>query len=125
MAKPKKEYNDYSTETIDFINAVHKFLKSKHDGKVPKEFSGGLNLLYSNYETFLKCKKQVKEDGLMIKNHLGDLTKHPLIKVGLDAQIQIIKLLPLFYLTEKSVAKKNDDKEEEESPLEEFLRENS
>lgn len=63
---------------------------------------GALDMLAENYDTFLRCNLQVRQDGLMIEGKSGYLEKHPLIKVANDAQIQAVKLMLEFGLTPKS-----------------------
>ena len=56
---------------------------------------------------------------LVAKN--GAYTKNPLIKVQLDAQIQITKLLTEFGLTPKAAAKINLASDDDEDELKELL----
>ncbi len=106
--------NDYSISTVKYLNAVRKYLKEKY-GKVNSEWEQILEILADNLELYQQCKASIKNDGLMLVAKNGAYTKNPLIKVQLDAQIQITKLLTEFGLTPKAAAKINlvsDDDDE-------------
>lgn len=106
--------NEYSVSTVKYLNAVRKYLKEKY-GKVNSEWEQILEILADNFELYQQCKASIKHDGLMLVAKNGAYTKNPLIKVQLDAQIQITKLLSEFGLTPKAAAKINlvsDDEDE-------------
>lgn len=106
--------NDYSISTVKYLNAVRKYLKEKY-GKVNSEWEQVLEILADNVELYQQCKTSIKNDGLLLVAKNGAYTKNPLIKVQLDAQIQITKLLTEFGLTPKAAAKINlpsDDEDE-------------
>lgn len=97
---------DYSTTTIKYLAAVRKYLKEKY-GKVNTEWETILEILGDNLELYQQCKTSIKNDGLLLVAKNGAYTKNPLIKVQLDAQIQITKLLTEFGLTPKAQSKIN------------------
>ena len=115
----EKEYkmekkNEYSTQTAKYLKAVKKFLKEKY-GKINDEWQQPLEILADNYEIYQQCKESIANDGLMLLAKNGCYTKNPLIKVQLDAQIQITKFLTEFGLTPKAQSKinlANDDDDE-------------
>ncbi|KAA6338634.1 hypothetical protein EZS27_013377 [termite gut metagenome] len=113
---------DYSPETQKFEQSVRKFLKKKF-GTINKEWEGSLAMLFTNYETFIICKHTIKTDGLTITDRFKTIIKHPLLKVQIDSQIQIVKLLGEFGLTPKALMKldKQDGTEDNNDPLNEFL----
>lgn len=98
--------NEYSVTTAKYITAVRKYLREKY-GKVNTEWEQVLEILADNLELYQQCKSSIKNDGLLLVAKNGAYTKNPLIKVQLDAQIQITKLLTEFGLTPKAAAKIN------------------
>ena len=105
---------DYSTSTLKYIAAIKKFLKQKY-GKINDEWALGLELLADKVELYEKCKESVNNDGLLLVAKNGAYTKSPLIKVMLDSEIQITKMLQEFGLTPRSLSKINlinDDSDE-------------
>ncbi len=106
--------NEYSTQTAKYLKAVKKFIKEKY-GKINDEWQQPLEILADNYEIYQQCKESIANDGLMLMAKNGCYTKNPLIKVQLDAQIQITKFLTEFGLTPKAQSKinlANDDDDE-------------
>lgn len=98
--------NDYSTTTNKYLTSVRKYLKERY-GKVNNEWEQILEILGDNLELYQQCKTSIKNDGLLLVAKNGAYTKNPLIKVQMDAQIQIQKLLDSFGLTPKAAAKIN------------------
>lgn len=97
---------EYSTTTIKYLTAVKKYLKEKY-GKVNQEWEQVLEILGDNLELYQQCKSSIKNDGLLLLAKNGAYTKNPLIKVMLDSQAQITKLLSEFGLTPRSASKIN------------------
>lgn len=112
--------NDYSPVTLKYLQAVRKYLKEKY-GKVAAEWEQPLELLADNLELYQQCKDSIKNDGLLLMAKNGSYTKNPLIKVQLDAQIQITKFLTEFGLTPRAQAKINLIGDEENDELKELL----
>ena len=98
------EKNNYSTSTQKYITAVRKFLREKF-GKVSPEWEQPLSILADNIEIYQQCKESILNDGLMMKAKNGAMTRNPLLKVQLDAQVQISKYLSEFGLTPRSAQK--------------------
>lgn len=114
-------YMNYSDEVQTTMWNVHKYLIKKY-GVIQSEWVSTLAMLADNYSIFFLCRDAIKKDGLMIVDRFNVLVKHPLIKVQIDAQIQVVKLLNEFGLSPKSAAKLNDTNEDEEdSLLNEFI----
>lgn len=74
-----------------------------------------LELLADNYELYQQCRDSVHNDGLMLVAKNGAMTRNPLIKTQMDAQIQITKLLAEFGLTPRAQSKiaLNNDEDDE------------
>ena len=107
--------NDYSVTTQKYLNAVRRYLKEKFK-KVNPEWEQPLEILADNLELYKLCKESIKNDGLLLVAKNGAYTKNPLIKVQLDAQVQITKFLSEFGLTPKAQSKivlNNDDEDDE------------
>lgn len=110
----RNKYSDYTPSTAKYMLSVEKYLKSKY-GMVNEEWFQPLIMLADNLDVFNLCKQSIKKDGLMMIAKNGAPCKNPLIKVQLDAQVQIQKLLSEFGLTPKAQAKLNlptDDEDE-------------
>lgn len=120
----KKIYKDYLPEVQAAMWAVHSYLQKKF-GNINDEWIMSLMMLADNLQMFIECRKQIKEQGLLISNRFGVLEKNPLIKVQNDSQIQIVKLLNEFALTPKSAEKIKEVEEDDDSPLSLFLSENN
>ena len=112
--------NTYSVSTVKYLNAVRKYLKEKY-GKVNAEWEQILEILADNLELYQMCKSSIKNDGLLLVAKNGAYTKNPLIKVQLDAQVQITKLLTEFGLTPKAASKINLLNDDEDDELKELL----
>ena len=106
--------NDYSANTIKYIAAVKKLLKTKY-GKLNDEWSMPLELLADKVELYQKCRDSINNDGLLLVAKNGSYTRNSLIKTMFDCEIQISKYLAEFGLTPRAAAKINfvgDDDEE-------------
>jgi len=120
MAKYKID-EDYQLEVKDFMKSVIKKLKETTN-EIDESWGAALTMLGDNYNTFILCRNQLKDDGLTVEDRFGVIQKHPLIKVQTDSQIQLVKLLQEFGLTLKS-GKRLDivDDVDEDSPLQQFV----
>lgn len=115
-----KNNNDYSTATSKYLTNVRKYLKDKY-GKVNPEWEQPLEILADNLELYQLCKESIKKDGLLLVAKNGAYTKNPLIKVELDAQVQITKFLSEFGLTPKAQSKIQLNNDDEDDELRELL----
>lgn len=118
-----KIYSMYDNEVQTTMRYIHTYLIKKYK-RIQNEWLPSLSMLADNFSIFYQCRDAIRADGLMIIDRFGAAIKHPLIKVQVDAQIQIIKLLNEFGLTAKAAAKLNDDTNEEDednSPISNFI----
>lgn len=113
QTQSKKLYTEYSEEIQNYMYVIHKFLNKKF-GNINDEWIPSLSMLADNLHIFNLCKEQIRKDGLLITDRFNVLTKHPLIKVQNDAQIQIVKLLNEFGLSPKSVGKLKAEEENDD-----------
>jgi len=80
-------------------------------------------MLAENYNMFIKCREQIKIDGLTFKDRFGNVKTNPLLKVQNNSQIQAMKLFNEFGFTSKSDGKiGTTESNEEETPLTGFLQ---
>lgn len=112
--------NDYTTSTVKYLTAVKKYLKDKY-GKVNSEWEQPLEILADNLELYQQCKESIKTDGLLLMAKNGSYTKNPLIKVMVDAQVQITKFLSEFGLTPKAQSKIDLNNDNDDDELKELL----
>lgn len=120
QTQSKKLYTEYSEEIQNYMYVIHKFLNKKF-GNINDEWIPSLSMLADNLHIFNLCKEQIRKDGLLITDRFNVLTKHPLIKVQNDAQIQIVKLLNEFGLSPKSVGKLKAEEDENNDFLDSLI----
>lgn len=120
QTQSKKLYVEYSEEIQNYMYVIHKFLNKKF-GNINDEWIPSLSMLADNLHIFNLCKEQIRKDGLLITDRFNVLTKHPLIKVQNDAQIQIVKLLNEFGLSPKSVGKLKAEEDENNDFLDSLI----
>ena len=112
--------NEYTSTTVKYLTSVRKYLKEKY-GKVADEWEQPLMILADNLELYQLCKESIKNDGLLLMAKNGAYTKNPLIKVQLDAQVQITKFLSEFGLTPRAQSKIQLNNDDEDDELRELL----
>jgi P27 family predicted phage terminase small subunit len=61
-----------------------------------------MNLIGATYDNYIKATKLLQAEGLLIKSPRGELKAHPCVKIQLDAQIQLDKLMDKFGLNPKA-----------------------
>lgn len=110
----KSKYADCTQSTQQFMAAVERFLKKKY-GKIEDHWLGQLDLLAANYELFQQAKDEVKKEGMLITNRFGAMEKNPLLKVIVDANIQIQKLVNQFGLSPSANGKIKQVEDEEDT----------
>lgn len=83
-----------------------------------------LDMLALTYDRYIKANKQVDLEGQTIVTRYDGIKPHPMIKVAKESLTQCMNILSECGLTVKSKNKlKKKDVEEEDSPLEEFIKE--
>jgi len=102
------------------LKKYHKYLKENFD---MNKYGVAVELLLNSYDMYIKATDDINKNGLTIQ-HLTDnkfetCKANPSVKIQLDAQIQIVKLLVELGLTPKASKDNTDDKVE--SPLDKFL----
>lgn len=86
--------------------------------------TAALDMLARNYSMFIAASKQIEQEGATITNVQGNIVKHPAVTIAKDAQIQAVKIMQEFGLTAKARTRlpQLDKKEDEASPLEQFVK---
>ena len=109
-------------EAKTYIESVLQMLET--NGIKDKVDDAALQMLARNYSTFIKASKIIEKEGLTFTSVRGNIAEHPAVKIGRDAQIQAMKVMQEFGLTAKSRSKlpKLNSANEEESPLEAFIK---
>ena len=96
----------------------------EENGIIEDVDDAAIQMLAYNYSTFIKASKIVEKEGLTVTSDRGNIAEHPAVKIGRDAQTQALKVMTEFGLTAKSRSKlpKLDEGNNEESPLETFIK---
>lgn len=111
----EKEAKDYMQNVIDRL---------KETDIMQNVDSAALNMLAYNYSMYIKAGKELATSTLLLLSDRGNASPNPLIKIQKDAQTQAIKIMEKFGLTAKdrTYLTKMDNSEEEQSPLEQFVK---
>lgn len=111
-------------EAKAYMEDVLQMLDEK--GMLEEVDGAALSFLAQNYSTFIKANKVIEENGLTFTSDRGNVAEHPAVKIARDAQTQAMKVMAEFGLTAKSRSKLKqiEDVEDEESPLESFIKGN-
>ena len=110
-----KEANYYMKDVL---------LRLEESGVLENVDTAALDMLARNYSMFIAASKQIEREGATITNVQGNIVKHPAVTIAKDAQVQAVKIMQEFGLTAKARTRlpKLDKKEEEDSPLEQFVK---
>ncbi|MCD7711405.1 MAG: phage terminase small subunit P27 family [Firmicutes bacterium] len=114
--------SDICKEAKDYVKDVLQRLEES--GVLENVDTAALDMLARNYSMFIGASKQIEREGATITNVQGNIVKHPAVTIAKDAQVQVVKIMQEFGLTAKARTKlpKLDKKEEEDSPLETFVK---
>jgi len=82
-----------------------------------------MELIGNTYHTYIIATNLLLKDGYLIKSPRGELKAHPCVKIQLDAQIQLNKMMDSFGLSPKSRKEISKPKEKDGklSPIDVFL----
>lgn len=114
--------SDICKEAKDYMKDVLQRLDES--GVLENVDTAALDMLARNYSMFIAASKQIEREGATITNVQGNIVKHPAVTIAKDAQVQAVKIMQEFGLTAKARTRlpKLDKKEEEDSPLEQFVK---
>ena len=109
-------------EALEYINEVLQMLEEK--GIIEDVDDAAIKMLAYNYSTFIKANKIIEDEGLTVTSDRGNVSEHPAVKIARDAQTQAMKVMAEFGLTAKARCKlpKLNSKEDDDSPLETFIK---
>ena len=83
-----------------------------------------MNLIGGTYHNYIEATKILQKEGMLITSPRGERKAHPCIKIQLDAQIQLDKLMDKFGLNPKARKEitKPKEKAKEESDIAKFIK---
>lgn len=86
--------------------------------------NSAMNLIGGTYHNYIQATKILQKDGLILKSKGGDMKAHPAVKIQLDSQIQLDKLMDKFGLNPKARKEisKPKEKSKSESDIVKFLK---
>jgi P27 family predicted phage terminase small subunit len=120
----KKEFisSDIFDASKTFINNLTTLLKKQNILTSLDEDT--LKLIGNTYLTYLVATDYLLKGGYLIKSPRGELKAHPAVKIQLDAQIQLNKMMDSFGLSPKARKEISKPKEraKEESDIAKFLK---
>lgn len=122
MAVKFKFPKGINEETSVFMRDVLKELNKK---KIIQNLDlGALNMLCISYEMYLQASGILLKEGCISQNKYGDKIPHPAQTIATKNYGQVIKIMTEYGLTIKSRTsiKKGKDENEEQSPLDGFLK---
>lgn len=122
MAKKKAIFVGLCPEAELFLNNLTTLLKSQEILTSLDEDT--LQLIGNTYDNYIGATKILQSDGMLIKSPRGELKAHPCIKIQLDAQIQLNKMMDSFGLSPKARKELSKPKEKgkELTPIDVFLQ---
>lgn len=112
----------------DYPEKVQKYMRNLVDSlsrdykEIPMSWRVSLDLIADNYDIYLKAKKDIDINGIIIQGQRGN-SKNKALAVMNQAQTKIIQLMDSFALTPKSSAKikKADKSDQFKDELDELI----
>ena len=85
-----------------------------------------LQLMGNCYHNYIESTKIIQSEGMLITSPRGEKKAHPCIKIQLDSQIQLNKMMDSFGLSPKARKElsKPKEKAKDESDIAKFLKKN-
>lgn len=66
-----------------------------------------IEILRDNYLLFLQAKKDIQDNGITVTNTRGNIDKNPSVKIQIDAEIQMLKVIAELGLSYRAECKIN------------------
>jgi P27 family predicted phage terminase small subunit len=122
MAKKKVVSSGICSEAQLFLTNLTTLLKSQEILTSLDEDT--LQLIGNTYHNYIEATKVIQQDGMLITSPRGEKKAHPCIKIQLDAQIQLNKMMDSFGLSPKARKELSKPKEKgkELTPIDVFLQ---
>lgn len=97
-----------TTEEIadNYAKNVTEYLKRNHD-VIDEHIKVLIGMLRDNYLLFLMAKNNIKDKGITIINNRGNIDKNPSVKIQIDSEIQMLKVIAELGLSYRAEAKIN------------------
>lgn len=114
-------YAEYSPQVREYMSNLITCLEDDY-GKIPESFRVSLDLIALNYDIILKCKADIKENGLLRTDNLKRTFKNQHITILNQAQGYLQALLKTFALTPMTRSKmKALERKDEEETTQEYI----
>lgn len=112
---------DICQEAQDFLRNLYKLLNKQEI--LTSLDDAAMTLIGNTYHNYIQATRILQQDGFTIKSPRGEIKSHPAVKIQLDAQIQLDKLMDKFGLNPKSRKEISKPKEKagKLSPIDTFL----
>ena len=114
------KYAEFDPNVAHSMSIVEKFLLRKY-GRIERSWNVSLQILADNLQRYYEAKKMIDDEGIYIKSRNGYTTRHPLLELQKNLQVQINKALNEFGLTPKSILKKTEEPVDETEDLKNIL----
>lgn len=116
--------NKYRDEVASYIRLIVESLEEKDSFE--QSAMAQLDILAINLQMYFDAYDQIKKDGLFIRNDRENVQKHPAVDVMSKCFSQIAAISKSFGLTPLDLKKlesydKQEEQQEEKSPLEEWF----
>jgi len=112
--KKKTPVSSLCPEAQAFKDNLYKILKDQD--VLTSLDDAAMNLIGATYHNYIMATQIIQSEGLIITSPRGEMKAHPAVKVQLDSQIQLDKLMDKFGLNPKS--RKEISKPKETRPAE-------
>jgi P27 family predicted phage terminase small subunit len=121
MKKSNSFKSSLCPEAQSFLDNIYELLNEQE--VLTSLDDATMNLIGATYNNYIEATKILQEKGLLITSPRGEIKAHPAVKIQLDAQIQLDKLLDKFGMNPKSRKEISKPKERagELSPIDVFL----
>ena len=112
--------NNITTEAYTYMCDVIEQLKEAK--LLASVDNAALNMLAYQYNIFIMACQQLQDEDLVYQNSAGNYAPNPLLQIIKNSQAACFKVMQDFGLTAKSRTKLPSMQEEDDSPLEQFVK---
>lgn len=104
MSKKKVLTNEEIADK--YAKNVTEYLKRNHD-VIDEHIKVLIDMLRDNYLLFLLAKKDIQDNGITVTNNRGNIDKNPSVKIQIDSEIQMLKVIAELGLSYRAESKIN------------------
>ncbi|WP_080902942.1 phage terminase small subunit P27 family [Parabacteroides sp. Marseille-P3160] len=110
----------FEQETKEWIQII---IRGNRD-KLKDIDLGAINILATQYNSYVLATKDIEDNGVTFKNYRGDIIRNPATSIAKDASSQCFNFIKEYGLTLKSRdgIKPEEGNGEDESPLGKFFK---